>query len=118
MMKILKYDKPEQLELLKKRSIKVSVTSPELKKFTNEMKGVLKGQHSLALAAPQVGLLLRVFVFNTTEPEIECPDEVIVNPEIIEATGKIKFEENCLSFPGRWVKTKRKSWVKNALPGH
>ena len=47
---------------------------------------------------PQIGVPLRVFVYDVREDEI-APG-VLVNPRIVEATGKRKEIEGCLSIPG------------------
>lgn len=64
--------------------------------------------HPLGLAAPQVGLPIRLFLFD--------PDfnrfETIINPEIIEISGSVISREGCLSVPGVQVDVKRASSVK------
>ena len=47
------------------------------------------------LAAPQVGIGRRFFVFSTEEGP-----RVAINPEIVEASGEQVVEEGCLSLPG------------------
>ena len=47
------------------------------------------------LAAPQVGIQQRFFTYVDNDDE---PD-VLINPEIVEATGEFTYEEGCLSFP-------------------
>jgi peptide deformylase len=47
------------------------------------------------LAAPQVGVQRRFFVYDVGDGP-----NVLLNPEIIEATGEWTFEEGCLSIPG------------------
>lgn len=47
------------------------------------------------LAAPQVGIQQRFFTYVGDEDE---PD-VLINPEIVEASGEMAYEEGCLSFP-------------------
>ena len=56
----------------------------------------VRGEHGVGLAAPQVGILRRVFV-------IDCGDGLVemVNPEIIETSGEQGGMEGCLSFPGK-----------------
>ena len=59
------------------------------------------------LAAPQVGVLRRVAVIDFGEGVVE-----LVNPEILETSGEMEFEEGCLSLPGRRGRTKRPAYVK------
>jgi peptide deformylase len=47
------------------------------------------------LAAPQVGVQRRFFVYDVGEGP-----NVLLNPEVVEATGEWTFEEGCLSIPG------------------
>jgi peptide deformylase len=47
------------------------------------------------LAAPQVGIQQRFFTYVDNDDE---PD-VLINPEIVEASGEMSYEEGCLSFP-------------------
>ncbi|MFM8303560.1 MAG: peptide deformylase [Actinomycetota bacterium] len=47
------------------------------------------------LAAPQVGIQQRFFTYIGRD---ESP-EVLINPEIVEASGEMSYEEGCLSFP-------------------
>ena len=47
------------------------------------------------LAAPQVGIQQRFFTYVDNDEE---PD-VLINPEIVEASGEMSYEEGCLSFP-------------------
>ncbi|HAX04997.1 MAG TPA: peptide deformylase [Acidimicrobiaceae bacterium] len=49
----------------------------------------------IGLAAPQVGIQKRLFVYDIGEGS-----QTLVNPEIIESDGEWTFEEGCLSVPG------------------
>ena len=49
----------------------------------------------VGLAAPQVGVQKRIFTFDVGEGP-----QVLINPEIVEATGEWVYEEGCLSIPG------------------
>ena len=63
----------------------------------------------VGLAAPQVGLAVRLFVASPTFDPADC--RVYVNPEIIASDGAQDGEEGCLSFPGITCKIKRKKIV-------
>jgi len=65
--------------------------------------------HGVGLAANQVGVALQVFVANpTTERGKEL---VLVNPEIVDATGWEEHEEGCLSLPDIRGKIRRRQKV-------
>lgn len=82
---------------------RVGVFDEKLAALAREMFDVMYRSEDggVGLAAPQVGVNLRLMVFNPgkeREPEEEV---VLVNPQVISASGAIRgFEEGCLSFPG------------------
>ncbi len=51
----------------------------------------------IGLAAPQVGVPIRVFVYDVREPE--DARGALINPRIVETSGRQKEEEGCLSIP-------------------
>ena len=60
----------------------------------------------LGLAAPQVGVRKRLFVYDLEEGEAPS---VLINPEIIESDGQWEYLEGCLSVPGlSWTITRPK----------
>ena len=54
----------------------------------------------IGLAAPQVGIALRVFVADPSSGRSTSDLRVLVNPEIVEQEGDQREEEGCLSLPG------------------
>ena len=62
----------------------------------------------MCLAAPQVGILKRIFVVDTTG---DTP-RVFINPEIVETSGEQTGEEGCLSVPGKCAVVTRPNYVK------
>lgn len=54
----------------------------------------------LGLAAPQIGVNLRLATVDLSVGKDPEQKIVLANPEIIETTGKVSLEEGCLSFPG------------------
>lgn len=63
--------------------------------------------HGVGLAANQVGLNYRLFVMGS-----EGVGYAFFNPEILEVSGEVSFEEGCLSFPGLFLPVKRPDTVK------
>ena len=61
----------------------------------------------VGLAAPQIGVSRRVFVYDIGEG----PGHLI-NPELIETTGDWEFEEGCLSVPGRFWPIERPGYAR------
>jgi peptide deformylase len=106
MLEILTYPNP----ILKQKSKLVSdPTSLEIKQLVSDMtKSMRAHEHGLAVAAPQVGSSLRVFVI-----EIDDKLMVFINPEIQKLSGKdVRMEEGCLSFPGKYLPIVRPNKVK------
>lgn len=94
------------------------VASPVLALDDLLRRQVARMQHRLSeaqgagLAATQVGLLRRLFVFRMSA---ESPIEVAVNPRITAAsTEEATFVEGCLSFPGIVVEVQRPTAVRVA----
>lgn len=94
-------------ECLEKRCHKVTRFDKRLKLLVRDMKETLESANGVGLAAPQVGIIRRVFVVNM-DGEIK----EFINPEIIEKRGEQTPIEGCLSVPGVWGKVKRPAYVK------
>lgn len=59
------------------------------------------------VAAPQIGVALRAFSYNT-----EGQRGVVFNPTLVETKGEELDDEGCLSVPGLWFPTKRAAYAK------
>ncbi|GMB10309.1 MAG: peptide deformylase [Candidatus Improbicoccus devescovinae] len=74
---------------------KVVVFDDRLRELVDDIKQTLDAtKHAVGLAAPQVGILKRIAVVNLSGTQ-----HVLINPEIIQQTGRQRQEEGCLSFP-------------------
>ncbi|HEX8911363.1 MAG TPA: peptide deformylase [Humisphaera sp.] len=90
---------------LKKKSPPVTVFDDALKRTATRMLELMREHKGVGLAAPQVGLNIRLFVVNATgEPH---DDRVYVNPVLSEAEGDEADEEGCLSLPDIRVEVTR-----------
>ena len=70
---------------------------PVLAGLAVRMLEVMRQHKGVGLAAPQVGVLVRIFVMNSTgEPG---DDRVYINPRLSEAEGEQEHDEGCLSLP-------------------
>lgn len=79
-----------------------------LHKLLDDMADTLDDANGAGLAAPQVGILRRVFIVDLDETG---PIEFI-NPEILETSGEQDDMEGCLSVPGKWGMVKRPNYVR------
>ena len=90
--------------VLKKKAVVISEGSIDIKQVSEDMFETMKNAHGVGLAAPQVGLNIRLFVIDTTafeEEEGVTVRKVFINPVIEEEWGEEwPYEEGCLSIPG------------------
>ena len=64
--------------------------------------------NGVGLAAPQVGILKRIVVIDTTGED----PHILINPRIVEASGEQTGQEGCLSLPGKSGVVTRPNYVK------
>ena len=82
--------------VLTQRSAEVTEIDGKLARLVDDMVETMHEARGLGLAAPQVGVQKRLFVY-----QLEGQDPVaVVNPEIRETRGEWEYEEGCLSIPG------------------
>lgn len=86
----------DQDEALKKHCKPVKEMTPRLKELIGDMIETMHESNGVGLAAPQVGVLKRIFVVDVTGEDVI----VCINPEITEAEGEQRGYEGCLSLPG------------------
>ncbi len=93
--------------VLKKKATDIDASYPELKELIENMWETMYHADGVGLAAPQVGLPIRMFVVDTEQVERKKPEitdagikKVFFNAQILEETGKPwSYEEGCLSIP-------------------
>ncbi|MCS5709812.1 peptide deformylase [Candidatus Berkiella aquae] len=83
----------------------ITVFDDKLETTTKQMIETMYAGDGCGLAAPQVGLSLRLFVMDISK-EANQP-QCFINPEILESEGAIAREEGCLSLPGVYAKIER-----------
>jgi len=83
--------------VLREAAPPVTSVDDSVRKLIADMTETMHAAPGVGLAAPQVGVQRRVFVFR---PSIEEPVGAFVNPEIVERSGEAVDEEGCLSIPG------------------
>jgi peptide deformylase len=80
--------------VLREETRPVEAFTPELKQLIEDMFETMHAARGVGLAAPQVGRLERLTVM-----DVHGERYVLINPEIVEREGTIKWEEGCLSIP-------------------
>ncbi|MGO5052784.1 peptide deformylase [Lachnospiraceae bacterium LCP25S3_G4] len=94
-------------EVLTKECKKVTNISMRTKLLIHDMLDTMYEEMGVGLAAPQVGILKRIVVIDVGEGPI-----ILINPEIIEASGEQTGDEGCLSVPGKSGTVTRPDYVK------
>ncbi|MGB2590277.1 MAG: peptide deformylase [Candidatus Acidiferrum sp.] len=93
---IIKYGDP----ILEKPTAAITKFDAELEKLAEDMFASMYAAQGVGLAAPQIGLSLRMTVIDVTTGKNPEAKIVLANPEIIHAEGEVREEEGCLSIPG------------------
>ena len=98
---ILHYPDPH----LRAKCAPVREFDADLAELAKRMIALMRGDAGVGLAAPQVGVPIRLFVMNL--PGEEANSRVFVNPVISHKQGKAEAEEGCLSLPSINVQVTR-----------
>ncbi len=104
--------------VLHRRAAPVEAFDDELRTLIDDMLETMDKANGVGLAAPQIGVGLRVFVYGMANDDGVPPRGVLVNPTLV--TSKIsgadpdpdEESEGCLSVPGEAFPLKRAEWVK------
>lgn len=105
---IVKYGDP----VLREISKPVDKVTTEVKDLVADLTATLNEAEGLGLAAVQVGVPLRLFVVDLSAIDITAGPRVFINPEILETSGSIEYEEGCLSFPGIYQRLVRPAKIR------
>ena len=85
-------------EVLRKKTKFVKTFDKKLEKLVHDMFETMYEYHGIGLAAPQVGILRKVVVVDTMEPDEK---HVLINPKILwQSEERDMMKEGCLSIPG------------------
>ena len=93
--------------VLTQKSKKVSSIDGSIHRLINDMIETMQRSGGVGLAAPQIGVSLRVIVLQMPEEE----PFAIINPEIVKRSGEREVAEGCLSLPGYQGEIKRSTSV-------
>ena len=93
---IVKYGDP----ILEKPGAPVKKFDAQLEELAEDMFASMYAAQGVGLAAPQIGLSLRLAVVDVTGGKNPEAKIVLANPEVIHAEGEVREEEGCLSVPG------------------
>jgi peptide deformylase len=80
--------------VLRQRASDVEEIDAKIVRLSEEMVETMYAAPGVGLAAPQVGIERRIFVYDVGEGPV-----TVVNPRIVESRGEWEYEEGCLSVP-------------------
>jgi peptide deformylase len=86
--------------ILKQKAKPVAKVDDSVRTLVKDMFETMYAADGVGLAAPQVGILQRVIVLDTTPRQPESKPIAMINPEIIAMEGETTYTEGCLSIPG------------------
>ena len=94
-------------EVLRKIAKPVKEMNERTQILIEDMIETMNDANGVGLAAPQVGILKRLFVIDVGDGPI-----VMINPEILETSGTQIGDEGCLSIPDYFAQVERPNYVK------
>jgi len=83
-------------EILRKKCREVAEVDDRIRTILDDMIETMRDAYGVGLAAPQIGMMRRMFVAEPEPGRVYC----FVNPEITAMEGSVEDEEGCLSVPG------------------
>lgn len=104
--------------VLREKTQTIKKDYPNIKELVDNMFDTMYNAEGVGLAAPQIGLSIRLLVIDAdvvaeSYPECEGFKRVMINPEITEQSDEmIAMEEGCLSFPGIHEKVTRAAKIR------
>ncbi len=99
--------------ILKKRCAPVERVDDEIRRVMDDMLETMYDAPGVGLSAPQIGILKRIIVIDTSDPEGSRQALGMANPEIVAASDEILLrEEGCLSFPDQYEDVERPATVR------
>lgn len=105
-LSILRYPDPRLHTVAKS----VQAVDARIRKLVDDMAETMYAAPGIGLAATQVNVHERVIVIDISEDRSDL--KVLINPEIIEKSGDIEWEEGCLSVPGIYDKVHRAEKIR------
>jgi peptide deformylase len=121
--------------VLRAKALPIETITPEIEKLGRDLIETMILYKGVGLAAPQVGILLRIFVIQDERLDekgewIGCEPEVIINPVLSKPSSeKTVMQEGCISLPGLYLDVSRPEtihiryqnikgeWVEELLQG-
>jgi peptide deformylase len=85
----------------------VAAVTPDIETLIADMTETMWRQVGIGLAAPQIGVSLRIFVMDNGKAGVRA----FINPIVTDRGGAVREEEGCLSVPGVFADVERSKWL-------
>jgi peptide deformylase len=102
---------------LREHGKKVEAVTPEVVQLIEDMAETMYAAPGVGLAATQIGEALQLFIVDIADAEEPSDLKVFINPQILESTGELTWQEGCLSFPGVTEEIDRAAHVRVRAQG-
>ena len=89
--------------VLRRKARRVGIMDRSIQRLIEDMLETMHHAEGVGLAAPQVGVSLRLAVIQIPEQE----PIILINPEVVKVKGEVDVVEGCLSIPGYNAQLKR-----------
>ena len=106
-LRIVQFPNP----VLKQVARPVETVTDGIRALLRDMKDTMYDAPGIGLAAPQIGVSLRVIVIDVEWRDKDRNPRSYINPDIVETSGKLTFDEGCLSVPDYGAEVVRASRV-------
>jgi peptide deformylase len=97
---------PREAAVLRARSVKCRDVA-EVRAVIRDLEDTWPTVAAHGIAAPQIGISKRLFIYRPHEADEDAEPTVLLNPKVIRASGEIKDYDGCLSVPGIYGETRR-----------
>lgn len=97
---------------LKEKALPVKTVNDEIRHLIDDMFETMYQAEGVGLAATQIGVKHRVVTVDTSSADRDVAPFAMINPEILESEGTVKWKEGCLSVPGEAEDVTRSARVK------
>ena len=102
-LEVVKYGDP----VLTKPAEEITTFDASVRKLVDDMFETMYGAPGVGLAAPQVGVLKRLFIMDCSSGKNKRQKLALINPVIETEEGEQIGDEGCLSFPGIYIQVAR-----------
>ena len=106
MSKILTFPDP----ILRKFSLEINEFGAKIQSLSENLLKTMQVYGGIGLAAPQMGILQRIFVMDLKDINSDMP-KTFINPKIEKTCDEITYEEGCLSIPNIRANVIRKKYI-------